>query len=197
MARCALYAQPPFESSRAPISDLQSKVDVSMTILENGIKWLEPAPGNDTYAIAASEETSRELGVETVSDLGWLIEERPGEVTLCFNNDDDLRTRFDGLRGLERAYGIEFPEQNLIEVSLDAVYKAAEEGEICNFGVVFTTSGFIRELDLGLSSRTTKTSSPPITRRSQYDRRRSSSTRNSGRYSPPSPRGSIRRRCGG
>ena len=118
-------------------------------------------------------------------------------MTLCFNNDDDLRTRFDGLRGLERAYGIEFPEQNLIEVSLDAVYKAAEEGEICNFGVVFTTSGFIRELDLGLSSRTTKTSSPPITRRSQYDRRRSSSTRNSGRYSPPSPRGSIRRRCGG
>src|SRR5918998_5254687 len=124
MARWALYAQPPFESSRAPISDLQSKVDVSMTILENGIKWLEPAPGNDTYAIAPSEETSRELGVETVSDLGWLIEERPGEVTLCFNNDDDLRTRFDGLRGLERAYGIEFPEQNLIEVSLDAVYKA-------------------------------------------------------------------------
>jgi osmoprotectant transport system substrate-binding protein len=33
-------------------------------------------------------------------------------------------------------------------VSLDTVYKAAEEGEICNFGVVFTTSGFIRELDL-------------------------------------------------
>src|ERR687890_2007994 len=150
MARCALYAQPPFESSRAPISDLQSKVDVSMTILENGIKWLEPAPGNDTYAIAASEETSRDLGVDTISDLKRLVEDRPKEATLCLNNDADFLTRFDGLPGLERAYGFEFPEENLIEMSADAVYDATDEGEICNFGVVFTTSGFIRDLDLRL-----------------------------------------------
>ena len=64
--------------------------------------------------------------------------------------DDDFRTRFDGLPGLERAYGFRFPEENLIEMSVDAVYKAADEGEVCNFGVVFTTSGFIRELDLRL-----------------------------------------------
>jgi osmoprotectant transport system substrate-binding protein len=51
---------------------------------------------------------------------------------------------------MERAYGFQFPEENLIEVSLDAVYGAVEAGEICNFGVVFTTSGFIRELDLRL-----------------------------------------------
>jgi osmoprotectant transport system substrate-binding protein len=117
---------------------------------ENGIKWLEPAPGNDTYAIAASQETSRKLGVETISDLGRLLEERPEEATLCFGNEDDFSTRFDGLPGLERAYGFQFPEQNLIIVSLEAVYEAVQESEICNFGVVFTTSGFIRELDLRL-----------------------------------------------
>jgi osmoprotectant transport system substrate-binding protein len=117
---------------------------------ENGIRWLEPAPGNDTYAIASSEETSRELGVETISDLGRLVEERPQEATLCLNNDDDFRTRFDGLPGLQRAYGFQFPEVNLIEMSVDAVYDAVDEGEICNFGVVFTTSGYIQELDLRL-----------------------------------------------
>ena len=117
---------------------------------ENGIEWLEPAPGNDTYAIAASEETRRDLRVETVSDLGRLVEERPEEATLCFNNEDDFRTRFDGLPGMERAYGFQVPEDNLIEVSLDAVYGAAADGEICNFGVVFTTSGFLREEQLGL-----------------------------------------------
>lgn len=117
---------------------------------ENGIEWLEPAPGNNTYAIAASEETLQELDVRTISDLRRLVEERPEEATLCFNNDDGFRTRFDGLPGLERAYGFQFPEENLIEVSLDAIPEAAEEGEICNFGVVFTTSGFIRELDLQL-----------------------------------------------
>ncbi len=117
---------------------------------ENGIRWLEPAPGNDTYAIAASEETRRNLGVETISDLGRLVEERPEEATLCFNNEDVFRTRFDGLPGMERTYGFQFPEENLIEVSLDAVYGAAADGEICNFGVVFTTSGFIQEENLSL-----------------------------------------------
>jgi len=117
---------------------------------ENGIRWLDPAPGNDTYAIAAGEKTSQDLGVETISDLKRLVEESPEEATLCLNNDDDFRTRFDGLPGLERAYGFEFPEENLIEMSVDAVYDATDGAEICNFGVVFTTSGFIREFDLRL-----------------------------------------------
>src|SRR3712207_3413269 len=51
---------------------------------------------------------------------------------------------------MQRAYGFQFPEENLIIVSFDAVYEAVQENEICNFGVVFTTSGFIRELDLRL-----------------------------------------------
>jgi osmoprotectant transport system substrate-binding protein len=117
---------------------------------ENGIEWLQPAPGNDTYAIAASEETLRRLDVQTVSDLGRLIEERPRQATLCFNNEDGFRTRFDGLPGMQRAYGFRFPEDNLVEVSLDAVYGAAADAEICNFGVVFTTSGFIEEENLQL-----------------------------------------------
>jgi osmoprotectant transport system substrate-binding protein len=117
---------------------------------ENGIRWLDPAPGNDTYAISASEKTSQDLGVETISDLKRLVEDRPKEATLCLNNDDDFLTRFDGLPGLERAYGFEFPDENLIEMSSDAVYDATDVAEICNFGVVFTTSGFIRDFDLHL-----------------------------------------------
>jgi osmoprotectant transport system substrate-binding protein len=128
----------------------QFKAVARQDLKENGIKWLHPAPGNDTYAIAASEKTSRELGVETISDLKRLVGERPEEATLCLNNDDDFLTRFDGLPGLERAYGFEFPEENLIEMSVDAVYDATDEAEICNFGVVFTTSGYIQELDLRL-----------------------------------------------
>jgi osmoprotectant transport system substrate-binding protein len=138
------------ETSSIPDPRKQYKAVAKEDLKENGIRWLDPAPGNDTYAIAASEKTRRDLGVETVSDLGRLIERNPEAATLCLNNDDDFRTRFDGLPGLERAYGFSFPEENLIEMSADAVYQAADEGEICNFGVVFTTSGFIRELDLQL-----------------------------------------------
>jgi len=138
------------ETSAIPDPKEQYEAVARQDLEENGIKWLEPAPGNDTYAIAASEKISRDLGVETISDLKRLVEDRPEEATLCLNNDDDFRTRFDGLPGLERAYGFQFPEENLIEMSVDAVYNATDEAEICNFGVVFTTSGFIRELDLHL-----------------------------------------------
>ncbi len=134
------------------ISDPQKQYEAvaKQDLKENGIRWLEPAPGNDTYAIAASEKTRQNLGVGSISDLKRLIRERPREATLCFNNEDEFRTRFDGLPGLQRAYGFQFPEENLIEVSLDAVYGAAKEGDICNFGVVFTTSGFIQEENLKL-----------------------------------------------
>ncbi len=138
------------ETSAIPDPKEQYDAVARQDLEENGIKWLEPAPGNDTYALAASEKISRDLGVETISDLKRLVEDRPEEATLCLNNDDDFRTRFDGLPGLERAYGFQFPEENLIEMSVDAVYNATDEAEICNFGVVFTTSGFIRELDLHL-----------------------------------------------
>src|SRR3712207_7013639 len=43
----------------------------------------------------------------TVSDLGRLIEERPREATLCFGNEDEFRTRFDGLPEMQRAYGLD------------------------------------------------------------------------------------------
>ena len=108
--------------------------------------------GNEAVrqGLEAGQKSSGDLGVETISDLKRLVEDRPKEATLCLNNDDDFLTRFDGLPGLERAYGFSVPEENLIEMSSDAVYHATEEAEICNFGVVFTTSGFIRELALRL-----------------------------------------------
>lgn len=117
---------------------------------DNDIEWIEPAPGDDTYAIAVSEKTRKDLGVETISDMKRLVQERPDEATLCLNNDDDFRSRFDGLPGLQRAYDFEFEEKNLAEVSLDAVYGAVEDGEICNFGVVFTTSGLLQDSNLEL-----------------------------------------------
>ncbi|QIN81936.1 glycine/betaine ABC transporter substrate-binding protein [Rubrobacter tropicus] len=136
------------ETRSIPDPQEQYEAVAKRDLEENGIRWLEPAPGNDTYAVAASEKTRKDLDVQNISDLARLVEERPQDATLCFNNDDGFRTRFDGLPGMERAYGFQFPEENLVEVSLDAVYGATDEAEICNFGVVFTTSGFLRESGL-------------------------------------------------
>ena len=138
------------ETRSIPDPQKQYEAVAKKDLKENGIEWLKPAPGNDTYAIAASEKTQQDLDVRNISDLARLVEKNPEEATLCFNNEDGFRSRFDGLPGMERAYGFQFPEENLIEVAVDAVYGAVDEREICNFGVVFTTSGFIRELDLQL-----------------------------------------------
>ncbi|HEX5944647.1 MAG TPA: glycine betaine ABC transporter substrate-binding protein [Acidimicrobiales bacterium] len=39
----------------------------------NGITWLEPAPFNNTYAIAMTDEASEELGITKISEIGDLI----------------------------------------------------------------------------------------------------------------------------
>lgn len=108
------------------------------------------APGSNTYAIAANEQTLEGLGVETISDLVELIEERPEEATLCYGNEDNFSSRADGLPGLEEAYDFEYPEDRQIVVSLNSVYENVRRGERCNFGVVFTTNGQIQEMNLQL-----------------------------------------------
>jgi osmoprotectant transport system substrate-binding protein len=40
----------------------------------NGITWLPPAPFNNTYAIATTNETSEEEGITSISDIRALIE---------------------------------------------------------------------------------------------------------------------------
>jgi glycine betaine/choline ABC-type transport system substrate-binding protein len=39
----------------------------------NGVTWLEPAPFNNTYAIATTDETAEELGISSISDIREMI----------------------------------------------------------------------------------------------------------------------------
>lgn len=135
-----------------PISDPQEQYQAvaKEDLEENNIEWLDPAPGNNTYAIAASPETANELGVQNISDLAQLAQENPEEATLCYGNENDFSSRADGLPGLEEAYNFEYPEDSQTVVPLDSVYENVAQGERCNFGVVFTTSPLIEENNLQL-----------------------------------------------
>jgi len=138
------------EPDPIPDPEEQYRAVAERDLQENGIEWLPPAPANNAYAIAANPETAERLGVQTISDLARLAEERPEEATLCFSNEDGFRTRADGLPGLQRAYGMDLPDERLNEVPLTAVYERVERGSSCNFGVVFETSGLLRNRDLTL-----------------------------------------------
>lgn len=115
---------------------------------QNGIVWLPPSSANNTYALALREEAADELGMEAISDLKRLIEERPQDATLCVG--DEFNSRADGLPGLQRHYGFEFPDDKVFQISPGTVYGAVERGETCTFGSVYATNGRIPELGLQL-----------------------------------------------
>lgn len=114
---------------------------------ENDLVWLEPANFNNTYGIAFPTEAAGDLGdPETISDLGTLIEEETDKATLCVENE--FSARDDGLPGMEKAYGFEFPNDNVSVLDTALVYTQADKRDPCNFGEVFTTDGRISGLDL-------------------------------------------------
>jgi osmoprotectant transport system substrate-binding protein len=112
---------------------------------ENDIAWLEPADFNNTYAIATNQENADEYGLESVSDIGRLLDEDPDAVTFC--SGGEFRTRPDGLPGVEETYGFEIPSGNVSDVADALVYPEVADGG-CTFGSVFATSGEIAHLDL-------------------------------------------------
>ncbi len=106
----------------------------------NGIVWLEPAPLNNTYAIAVASETATSMEVTTLSDLAANAD----GATLCAASE--FLGRDDGLPGLEAAYGFEFSDVATLELGL--IPDQIDSGENCVFGEVFATDSRIADLDL-------------------------------------------------
>ena len=114
----------------------------------NNLAWLPPAPMNNTYGFAITQETSDRLGITKLSQIKDVpIEER----TFCV--ESEFTNRPDGLPGMLETYEIPLgdpngvPEDNLRTYQTGAIYSATDKGE-CTFGEVFTTDGRILALDL-------------------------------------------------
>jgi glycine betaine/choline ABC-type transport system substrate-binding protein len=117
--------------------------------LANGLTWGEPAPLNNTYAMAVRTEAVEELGgISTISEIAELP---PEERTFCveaeFNSRPDGLTPMLALYGMERGTPTGVPEDNIDIYDTGAVYSATDSGA-CNFGEVFSTDGRIDALDL-------------------------------------------------
>jgi osmoprotectant transport system substrate-binding protein len=131
-----------------PIEDSQKQYEAvaKEDLKENGIEWLPPAPANNTYALAVRSEAADKLGVTKLSDLKPLFQEQPDQATLCAASE--FLSRDDGLPGLEKAYGFEFPKENISELAEGPIYQATDQGDKCTFGEVFATDGRLANLDL-------------------------------------------------
>jgi osmoprotectant transport system substrate-binding protein len=100
-----------------------------------GLTWLDPAPMNNTQALATTAAISARYGLRTLSDVALKAPQlRLGAVP-------EFVKRSDGLPGLQRAYGgFNFKSIRLIDFGLK--YKALLDGDV-DIVVAFGTDGAI------------------------------------------------------
>lgn len=99
------------------------------------LAWLDPAPMNDTQALATTAAVSARYRMRTLSELSVVAPQlRLGAIP-------EFTKREDGLPGLQRAYGgFRFKEVRLFDIGLK--YKALESGQV-DVVVAFGTDGQI------------------------------------------------------
>ncbi|MFD6268021.1 glycine betaine ABC transporter substrate-binding protein [Nocardia asteroides] len=116
---------------------------------DHDLEWLPPANFNDTYAFAAAGPTAQRLGVTSLSDVAALpVPER----TFCV--DDEFFSRADGFLPMLQKYGIPYndpngvPAGNVTRMDAGVVYTATADSAPCHFGMVYTTDGRVKNLNL-------------------------------------------------
>lgn len=129
------------EISEAPTDTQELYEAVRDEDADNGIVWLDPAPVNNTYAIASAPGVASGLGVTNLSEYAELVQTNPEEATLCAAAEFIVRD--DGIPGMEQTYGFEMPENLIQEMELGIIHTRLPQSDPCNFGEVFATDGQI------------------------------------------------------
>ncbi len=104
--------------------------------------WLDPAPMNNTQALAMTRERAEELGIVTISDMAAKASD------LIMVGPAEFQEREDGLPGLQGAYG-DFTLKDYKAVDPGLRYRALVDGE-GDVTVAFGTDGEIAAFDLVL-----------------------------------------------
>ncbi|MEM8804613.1 MAG: glycine betaine ABC transporter substrate-binding protein [Cyanobacteria bacterium P01_G01_bin.38] len=102
--------------------------------------WLDPAPMNNTQALAMTQEVAAEYGIQTLSDLA----ENASELVMI--GPPEFEAREDGLPGIKGIYGdFQLKEYKAVDPGLR--YTGLVEGE-ADVAVAFGTDGEISAYDL-------------------------------------------------
>jgi osmoprotectant transport system substrate-binding protein len=102
--------------------------------------WLDPAPMNNTQALAMMKESAKKYGIKTISDMV----RQASKLTIV--STPEFQAREDGLPGLKKAYG-NFQPKKLIPVDAGLRYEALKKGE-ADVAEAFGTDGEISAFNL-------------------------------------------------
>ncbi|MDR7002224.1 glycine betaine ABC transporter substrate-binding protein [Neobacillus niacini] len=112
---------------------------------KNGLAWLNKSDFNNTYAILMREDRAKELGISSLDDLANYINNNPNK--LKFASNAEFFARADGLKGLEKKYGFDFPAKNIVKMDSGLVYNALNEKQV-DVTMGFATDGRIKGFNL-------------------------------------------------
>ncbi len=98
-----------------------------------GFTLLEMTPFSDSNALAVTSQTARRHGIASIEDLRRL----PGD-GFEIGAPPEFRTRFEGLRGLQRIYGMR--DVAVTALRIGEQYEALDAGRV-DVAAVFTTDG--------------------------------------------------------
>jgi len=102
--------------------------------------WLDPAPMNNTQALAVTQEVAQKYGLRTMSDLAQHASE------LIMIGPAEFDQREDGLPGIQKVYG-DFQLKAYLPVEKGLRYKGLIEGD-AQVVVAFGTDGEISAYNL-------------------------------------------------
>ena len=133
-----------------PIADAAKQFEAvrDESLAKEKIVWVDPAPMNNTYALAMSEQTAKSTGVTTLSDYAALVKAAPARASTCL--ETEFISRQDGFAGMAAAYGFDPGQAHTLILQTGLIYSATATGTECSFGEVFTTDGRIIGLHLVL-----------------------------------------------
>ncbi len=104
------------------------------------LTWLEPAPMNNTQALAMTKKRAGDLGITTISDMVAKANQ------LILAGPPEFAEREDGLPGLKRVYG-NFDVKKFLPIDPGLRYQALTSGQ-ADVVVAFGTDGEIAANDL-------------------------------------------------
>ena len=128
---------------KLPVSSNQREVFQSVSDeykKQFNLVWLDPAPMNNTQALAMTQESSDQLGVKTISEMAA----KASELTMI--GPPEFEVREDGLPGIKEKYG-DFELKAYKAVDPGLRYKGLVDGE-ADVAVAFGTDGEISAFNL-------------------------------------------------
>lgn len=130
--------KPPMADAKAIVEEVRKGYKEQFKLV-----WLEPAPFNNTQALATTKDVSSKSGIKTFSDLSTKASE------LRLGGPPEFAEREDGIKGLQKAYG-GFAFKEFKQLGTGSLrYEALKNGQV-DVVVAFGTDGQISGMGLVL-----------------------------------------------